>query len=164
MPEESGGYDEINYDESVYDNEGLEDVEALLSFAWGLEPMPEDDCMSSQLAYQLNLQATDAEGLIKTQADVSDDIPLANDVASDDTYNVPAGEIDFPIHVIDDDIDVLALIPRGGTVTVKINSLTGTPFSVKKLLFLDGEGISTVYVSNPNTSAVKVRAVMAARD
>lgn len=164
MPEAVCGYDEINYDESFYDCEDLADVSALLSFAWGLEPMPEEDCMASQLKYELNLQATDTEGLIKTQVDVNDSVPLANDVLSDDTYNVPGGAIDFPIHVIDADIDVLALVPKGGTLTVKINALTGTPFNVKKLLFLDGEGVSAVYVSNPNASAVKLRAVMAARD
>jgi hypothetical protein len=158
------GYDEINYDESLYDCEDFVAVESLLSFAWGLEPLPEDNAMASQISYELNLQGTDPDGLIKTQEDVSDNVPLATDVLSDDTYNIPAGTIDFPLHVIDADIDVLSIKPTGGTITVKINALTGTPFNVKKLLFLDGEGVSAVYVSNPGTGAVKVRAIMAARN
>jgi hypothetical protein len=158
------GYDNINYDEEVYDCDDLADIDVLLSFAWGLEPFPEDCGMSSQLSYQMNLQGTDPENLIKTQADVSDTVPLANDVLSDDTYNIPGGAIDFALHVIDADIDVLALIPTGGIITAKINGTTGTPFNVKKLLFLDGQGVTSVFVSNPNTQSVKVRAVMAARD
>jgi hypothetical protein len=158
------GYDEINYDESFYDCEDLADVECVLSFAWGLTPLPEEDCMSSQVSYELNLQGTDPQSLIKTQADVSDTVPLANDVLSDDTYNIDSGAIDYPLHVIDADIDVLAIIPTGGNISVKINGITGTPFTIKKLMFLDGEGVSSVYVSNPNTQSVKVRAIMAARD
>lgn len=156
------GYDVVNYDQSFYDCVNLADVDVLLSFAWGLEPLPEEDCPVSTLDYQLTLQATDPEGLIKTQADVSDNLNLGSDVLSDDTYTIPGGEIDFPLHVIGADIDVLALIPRGGNITAKINGLTGTPFNVKKLLFLDGEGVSAVYVSNPNVGAVTVRAIMAA--
>jgi len=159
----SCGYDEINYDQSVYDCEDLVAVDALLSFAWGLEPLPEEDCMSSQISYEFNLQGTDADGLIKTQADVSDVIGLSMDVASDDTYKIPAGEIDFPLHVIDADIDVLAIIPKGGVITAKINGVTGTPFNVGKLLFLDGQGVTSVFVSNPGTSPVTVRAIMGAR-
>jgi hypothetical protein len=158
------GYDQIDYDESVYDCEDFVDINVLLSFAWGLEPLPEVDDMSSQISYELNFQGTDAQNLIRTQADVCDTVPLANDVLSDDNYNIPAGAIDFPLHVIDADIDVLAIIPTGGTVTVKINGTTGTPFNVKKLLFLDGEGVTSVFVSNPSLSPIKVRAVMGARD
>ena len=158
------GYDQINYDEDVYDCEGATELNILLSFAWGLEPLPEEDCNMSQVAYELNLQGTDVANLIKTQANVNDTVPLSNDVLSDDTYAIPAGTIDFPLHVIDTDIDILALIPSSGVVTVKINSLTGTPFNVKKLMFLDGQGISAVYVSNPGASEIRIRAIMAARD
>jgi len=158
------GYDQINYDEDVYDCEGATELNILLSFAWGLEPLPEENCDMAQVAYSLNLQGTDNANLITTQADVSDAVPLSNNVLSDDTYNIPAGAIDFPLHVIDTDIDVLAVIPSSGVITVKVNELTGTPFNVKKLLFVDGQGISAVYVSNPGSSAIRVRAIMAARD
>ena len=163
MPTIVCGYDEINYDESVYDCELFADVDVLLSFAWGFEPCPEENNMSSALAYELTLQGTDPNNLIKTQADVTDNIPLSADILSDDTYSIPAGTIDFELHVIDSDIDVLAIIPTGGMVTVKINGLIGTPFNVGKLLFLDGQGVSSVYVSNPQTGPVRVRAIMGAR-
>jgi hypothetical protein len=164
MPTATCGYDLINYDQSAYDCGIPIEIGVLLSFSWGLEPFPEDCGMSSQLSYQLNLQGTDPANLIKTQADSSDTIPLANDVLSDDTYNIPGATIDFALHVIDADIDVLALIPTGGIITAKINGTTGTPFNVKKILFLDGQGVTSVFVSNPNTQPVKVRAIMAARD
>ncbi len=159
-----GGYDNINYDESFYDCESFVEVASILSLSWGLEPLPEDDGMSSTMAYEFNLTGTDPDGLIKTQAEVSDDVPITGDVVSDDTYDIPAGAIDFPLHVIAADIDILAIIPKKGQViTVKVNSLLGTPFAVKKLLFLDGEGVTAVYVTNPGLSSTRVRAVMAAR-
>lgn len=162
MPEPVCGYDIINYDQSFYDCQSFADVDVLLSFAWGLEPLPEDDDMASKISYELTLQGTDPDGLIKTQADVSDDLALSADILSDDTYSIPAGAIDFPLHVINSDIDVLALVPRGGVVTAKINGITGTPFNIKKLMFLDGQGVSAVYISNPNQQVVTLRAIMAA--
>ncbi len=162
MPETVCGYDVINYDQAFYDCQDFADVDVLVSFAWGLEPLPEEDDMSSKLSYELTLQGTDPDGLIKTQSDVSDDLALSKDVLSDDTYSIPAGTIDFPLHVIGADIDVLALIPRGGVVTAKINGLTGTPFNIKKLMFLDGQGVTAVYISNPNQGTVTLRAIMAA--
>ena len=164
MPTLSCGYDQINYDESVYDGCNiLAEIDVLLSFTWGLVPLPEENPMSSTLAYELNLQATDPQNNIKTQAVVTDCVPLSMDILSDDTYSLAAGVIDQPINFPNAGADVMALIPTNGMIAAKVNGLTGTPFNIKKLFFLDGQGVTQIYVSNPNAGIVSLRVILGSR-
>lgn len=144
-----GLYDESLYDDDEYDGGGLVPVTALLSFGWKLEPAEEED-MAANLAYTLKVQGTDADSLVTTQAEVDASLPLDVEVAGDDTYKIAAGAVDFPLNVLDDNVDVVILIAKTA-LTVKFQSTTGTPFPMraKGAILLDVKDITAVFVSNP---------------
>ena len=48
-------------------------------------------------------------------------------------------------------------------IAAKVNGLTGTPFNIKKLFFLDGQGVTQIYVSNPNAGIVSLRVILGSR-
>jgi hypothetical protein len=145
----AGGYDNINYDESVYDSENLADVVFLLPFSWGLEPLPEET-MPAQIAYTLKVQGTDVDNNVTTQLEVDAVLLLDFEVAGDNTYKVPAGVVDMPLEVMDGNVDVVILVPKT-ELTVKFQSTTGTPFPLRAKggSLLDTKDITAVYVSNP---------------
>lgn len=144
-------YDLSLYDQDVYDDPDMEPVVALLSFGWSLEPKKEED-VPAQLSYTLKVQGTDENDLVTTQAEVDAALLLDLDVAGDETYKVPGGEVDMPLHVMDDNVDVVILIAKT-ELTVKFQSTSGTPFTIraKGAVLLDVKDITAVFVSNAGT-------------
>lgn len=147
-------YDESIYDDDVYDGPGLLPVVALLSFEWNLAPKTEDEDVAAQIAYTLKVQATDPDNLVTTQAEVDATIPLDMEVAGDNTYKVPAGAVDMPLQVMDNNVDIVILIPKT-ELTVKFQSTAGTPFPLraKGANLIDTKDIVAVFVSNPGAES-----------
>ncbi len=128
-------------------------VVALLSFSWDLEPLSEED-VPAQLAYTLKVQGTDVASQVTTQAEVDAALLLDVDVNGDVTYKVPAGVVDMPLNVLDDNVDIVILIAKTA-LTVKFQSTAGTPFPIraKGAILLDVKDITAVYVSNPGAQS-----------
>lgn len=120
--------------------------------------------MASKIAYTLKIQATDDSNLVTTQAEVDADIQLDFDVAGDNTYKIPAGAVDLPLQVMDNNVDIVALIAVSGELTVKFQSTVGTPFPIrsKGAILMDVKDITAVFVSNPGADG-KIRFIQGSR-
>ncbi len=120
--------------------------------------------MGSQISYELKVQEVDVNNLIGKQADVEVNIQLPTNKSGDETPLLAAGCVDTPIHLIDSAIDLLILMPAG-EVTVKLNSNTGTPETIRAggIKVLDGKGITALYASNAAVSPVSMRVIQAVR-
>jgi hypothetical protein len=154
---------EAAFFQAAIEDSDLQDPGVLIPFAWYPTPPPPENTDMAILAYELNLQATNESNRIATQADVSDRFPLTSDIIADDTYALAAGTIDQPINVPASGFDTLVLIPKFGPVAAKINGTTGTPFTIRKAMFVDGQAMSSVFLSNPNQGVINVRAILAKR-
>jgi hypothetical protein len=120
--------------------------------------------MSAQLAYQFAAQATDVGNLIRTQVDVQEVIPLSANVISDTEYQIAPGTVAQSLNVpTANPFDILIIIPSGGPIVLQKNANTNTPDNVNELYVISGSGITAVFVSNPGSGPINVRAIMAAR-
>lgn len=119
--------------------------------------------MAAKLAYTLKIQATDDDNLVTTQAEVDADLVLDMDVAGDNTYKVLAGAVDMPLFVMDDNVDVVCLIPAR-ELTVKFQDVLGTPFTLRKggAMLIDAKDITKVFVSNSGAET-KIRFIQGSR-
>lgn len=119
----------------------------------------------SQVAYEFTMQATSWDSLIKTQVDCRQLVPLSANVLGDTTYQIPAGAIAQALPVPSPNpVGILILLVWGGPISLQLNNNTTTPKTVLNLYVVDGEAdITAVLVSNPGSSPVNVRAIMAAR-
>jgi len=120
--------------------------------------------MSSQIDYQFSLQATTWDSVIRTQMDSKQCVPLSANVISDVDYQIDPGTIAQALPVPASPFGILVVGVWGGPISLQLGSNTATPIPVQNLFVLDAPAaLTAVFVSNPGTAPINVRAIMAQR-
>lgn len=152
-------YDLSEYDEDVYDGDDLVPVQVPLAFAWGLEPLPEEDeHVAQRMAYVMRLQRVTDDDVILSEDEIEQSITIPDDISGAETYQIKPNTVDQPIPNLANFQDVVMVrlsptSPKG--CVVKFNTATDTPFTIRPggMVFVDAENILQILVSNPDPKA-----------
>jgi len=120
--------------------------------------------MALSLNYTINLQRVDPDNAIRNQADREASISIPDNILGDDTLTLPDGQLDKQMNKLGPVIDFVLLL-TDQEITVKFNTVLGTPFIIRKCgsLLVDGKNIDQVFISNTSGSPATVRYIQAVR-
>lgn len=149
---------------ATYDSSSSTEVVSLITLGWTYTPSYEENIMADSLNYTVNIQRTDSDNAIRNQADASASISLPDNYVGDTTVPVVNNELDKPVALLNSVMDFF-YISADKAVTVKFNSTTGTPFTLRAggVMVVDGINLTALYLSNTSGSTAVVRIIQALR-
>ena len=158
-------YDISSFQLACQGTDGVTTLDLILTFSWSLIPPPEGALMSSSLQYTFTAQVVDQNNVAGTPVVINNTIALPSDISGDDRISIPAGAVDQPLQIANGGNIDFAFLSTDIPISVKFNSLTAVPdpLQANGCIIKDTQNISSIYVTNTQIGAAKVRLIQASR-